>query len=76
MPAVSASRYMTPAGWDDVPHLDPAEKERLLASTLPYLRDARSKGLPTMGADGVPAPPAPVAGSALPAPSPSGTGSP
>jgi hypothetical protein len=40
-------------GWDDVPHLSEAEKARLLAATPPYLRDARSKGIPRIGAGAI-----------------------
>lgn len=36
--------------WEDVPHLSPDAMEKLLASTPPYLRDARSKGDPALGA--------------------------
>lgn len=50
MPEVTSSRYMVQAGWDDVPHLDAKTKAELLRGTPPYLRDARSKGIPTMGA--------------------------
>ncbi len=35
--------------WDDVPHLTEEEKAKTLASTPPQLRDARSKGIPTVG---------------------------
>lgn len=37
------------AGWDDVPHLSEAEKQRLLATIPPAFRDARMKGIPTIG---------------------------
>jgi hypothetical protein len=49
MPEVSASRYIVQAGWDSVPHLDEKTKAELLESTPEYLRDARSKGEPSMG---------------------------
>jgi hypothetical protein len=49
MPEVAASRYIVQAGWDDVPHLDEKTKVELLGSTPEYLRDARSKGEPSMG---------------------------
>lgn len=49
MGEVSASRYIVQAGWDSVPHLDEKTKKELLESTPDYLRDARSKGEPTMG---------------------------
>lgn len=37
------------AGWDDVPHLDPAEKARLLATMSPHQRAARTTGVPALG---------------------------
>lgn len=49
MGEVSSSRYIVQAGWDSVPHLDDKTKQELLDSTPEYLRDARSKGEPTMG---------------------------
>lgn len=53
MPEISHSRYLVQAGWDDVPHLDADTKRELLASTQPYLRDARSKGIPSLGAGAI-----------------------
>lgn len=53
MGRVSASKYMVNAGWNDVPHLSEAAKAELLASTMPYLRDARSKGIPSLGAGAI-----------------------
>lgn len=50
MPAVSKTRYMTQAGWQDAPHLSEAAQEAMLADVEPHLRDARSKGDPSMGA--------------------------
>lgn len=41
------------AGWDDVPHLTVEERERLLAATPPYLRDARSRGIPALGSGAI-----------------------
>lgn len=49
MPEVNASKYLVNAGWNDVPHLDEDVKADLLANTLPHLRDARSKGTPSLG---------------------------
>jgi len=49
MPEITSSRYLVMAGWRDVPHLDDKAKQELLDSTPPYLRDARSKGEPSMG---------------------------
>jgi hypothetical protein len=53
MPAVTSSRYVVTAGWDDVPHLDEATKAELLAGTPPHLRDARSKGIPSLGSGAI-----------------------
>lgn len=53
MPTVSSSKYLVQAGWDDVPHLDKQTKDELLAATPPHLRDARSKGLPSLGAGAI-----------------------
>ena len=36
--------------WDDVPHLNKEDIEQMLESTPPALRDARSKGIPTVSA--------------------------
>ena len=53
MPAVSDSKYLVMAGWDDVPHLDEAWKNQELAEMPPHLRDARSKGLPSLGSGAI-----------------------
>lgn len=50
---ISDSRSLTTCGWDDVPHLDEKTKAELLAATPPYLRDARSKGIPSLGAGAI-----------------------
>lgn len=50
---ISRSRAMISAGWDDVPHLDEETKRDLLDSTPPHLRDARSKGIPSIGAGAI-----------------------
>lgn len=49
MPEITPSRYVVHAGWDDAPHLDEQTKRDLLAGTPPYLRQARSKGIPSLG---------------------------
>ncbi|MEM4167802.1 MAG: terminase family protein [Candidatus Caldarchaeum sp.] len=41
------------AGWDDAPWLDDKTKAIMLESTPPHLRDARSKGIPTVGSGNV-----------------------
>lgn len=47
------SRAMIQAGWDDAPWLDDSEKARLLETTPPHLREARSKGYPSIGSGNV-----------------------
>lgn len=53
MPEISGSKYTVFAGWDDVPHLSERAKRELLESTPPYLRDARSKGIPSLGSGAI-----------------------
>ena len=53
MPEISASKYLVNAGWEDVPHLDAKTKAELLAATPPHLRDARTKGEPSLGAGAI-----------------------
>lgn len=40
-------------GWEDVPHIPDEEKTRLLRSIPAYQRDARSRGVPRLGAGAV-----------------------
>ena len=51
--AVTEDKALIMAGWDDVPHLGETEKKRMLAETPPHLRDARSKGIPSLGAGAI-----------------------
>jgi len=53
MPEITPSRWMEQAGWDDVPHIDEETKAELLRSTPPHLRDARSKGTPSLGSGAI-----------------------
>lgn len=46
----NAQRKCIVAGWDDVPHLSEDAKQQMAMSIPPHLRDARMKGLPSMGA--------------------------
>ena len=50
---ISNDRAMVMAGWDDVPHLDEETKARMLDECEPHLRDARSKGIPQLGAGAI-----------------------
>lgn len=47
------SRYIQTCTWADVPHISAEEQADLLKSTPPYLRDARSKGVPQLGSGAV-----------------------
>lgn len=47
------SKFFVQATWDDVSHLDAAAKSALLASIPPYQREARSKGVPQLGAGAI-----------------------
>lgn len=49
----AAGKIVIQAGWDDVPHLDATERALLIASTPPYQREARTKGVPTLGAGAI-----------------------
>lgn len=49
MPEITPTRYLVTAGWDDVPHLDEKTKRELWASSPPHEREARAKGIPTLG---------------------------
>lgn len=53
MPEVSSSKYLVNAGWDDVPHLPEDVKEGLLSETPEFLRDARTKGIPSLGSGAI-----------------------
>ena len=44
------SRWVGMITWDDVPHLTKEQKDELFKSIPPYQRDARSKGIPQLGA--------------------------
>lgn len=43
-------KFVISVGWDEVPHLSTEEKEKRLKGMSPHLRDARTKGLPNLGA--------------------------
>lgn len=44
---------ITTATWDDAPHLTAKDKKDLMDSLPPFQRDARSKGIPQLGAGAV-----------------------
>ncbi len=43
-------RHVTTASWDDAPHLTEEAKQEMLAAYPPFMRLARSRGIPQMGA--------------------------
>ncbi len=47
------SRHCTQISWDQVPHLDQTTKAALLDGMLPHMRDARTKGIPMLGAGAI-----------------------
>lgn len=46
---IEQGKYITQAGWKDVPHLDEREKQTLMASTPAYQIKARTEGEPSLG---------------------------
>ena len=48
-----ANKFVVMATWDDVPHLSDEVKKELLESIPPFQRDARSKGVPQLGAGAI-----------------------
>jgi phage terminase large subunit-like protein len=40
-------------GWEDAPHLSQRDKDNLAASYLPHEKDARMKGIPSLGAGAI-----------------------
>lgn len=50
---IGVGKYVVMAGWDSVPHLTEEDKRILLASIPPYQRDARTRGIPQLGAGAV-----------------------
>ena len=43
------THYAVRIGWDEAPHLTEEDKEAMLSSISPNLRDARTKGIPALG---------------------------
>lgn len=42
-------RYITQVSWEEVPHLNEEQKKEILASYSPFEREARSRGIPSLG---------------------------
>lgn len=50
---VALGKHVTSCTWDDIPHLSEEAKAEMLASIPPFQRDARSKGIPALGAGAI-----------------------
>lgn len=48
-----AYKWFSTCNWDDVPHITEREKKRMIAAYQPHEREARSKGIPSVGASKV-----------------------
>lgn len=53
MPDAMDVRFAIQADWDDVPHLDEKSKKELYDALPPHQREARSKGIPVLGAGAI-----------------------
>ncbi|MDX1555812.1 MAG: terminase family protein [Xanthomonadales bacterium] len=49
----TGSKYVVNAGWDDVPHLSEDAKEELKKAIPPWQLDARTRGIPALGAGAI-----------------------
>lgn len=49
----NTSKFIVNATWDDAPHLSEEQKQEIIEGTPPYLRDARAKGIPQLGAGAI-----------------------
>ena len=47
------SKFVVTSTWADSPHISPSAAKALEASYLPYERDARTKGLPSLGSGAI-----------------------
>ena len=50
---LNESRYLIRASWDDAPHLTEENKQALIRALPPYQRDARTRGIPTLGSGAI-----------------------
>lgn len=53
MEVLNGNAYLVMCTWEQVPHLPPEVQEELLASYPAYQRDARSKGIPSLGSGAI-----------------------
>jgi len=52
-PRAHGKKFFVPCTWDEVPHLSQEAKDALYESYPPYIRKARSKGIPSFGAGAI-----------------------
>lgn len=52
-PSKDGKQYLAAITWDDVPHLSQEIKDDMLSRFPPHLRDAKSKGIPSLGAGAI-----------------------
>ena len=53
MEVLNGRAWITLCTWDEIPHLSEEAKDTLLASYPAYQRDARSKGIPSLGSGAI-----------------------
>ena len=53
MPEITPTKYLVTATWDDAPHLSEEQKKRYWDSIPPFQRDARARGIPSLGSGAV-----------------------
>jgi phage terminase large subunit-like protein len=53
VPEGEPNKFVTQVTWDEVPHLSEEQKKSLISSIQPHLRDARTKGIPNLGAGAI-----------------------
>ena len=47
------AKYLVTIGWEETPHLDASAKRSMISAYLPHERDARTKGIPSLGSGAI-----------------------
>jgi len=50
---VAPGKFVQSCNWEEVPHLSPESKAQLINSIPPYQREARTKGIPSLGSGAI-----------------------
>lgn len=50
---INGDKFVTQVSWEEVPHLDEEQKKIILSSYSQHERDARSKGIPSLGSGAI-----------------------